>query len=56
MYPDGGSKNLDIILSAAVDPDVVIDPNDRSVDDVIEACLVAKALFISGWVSVCTSV
>ena len=38
MDPDGGSTNLDIILLAAVEPDVVIEPNDRAVVDVIEAC------------------
>ena len=34
----GGSKILVMILLAAVEPDVVIEPNDRAVVDVIEAC------------------
>ena len=36
--PAGGSKNLAIIVLAAVEPDVVIDDNDRFVDAVMEDC------------------
>ena len=46
MDPVGGSKNLDIILSAVVDPDVVKDPNDKLVDDVIEFCFLDNAELI----------
>ena len=42
----GGSKILDIILLAVVEPDVVIDPNDRPVDVVIEACFPDNAELI----------
>ena len=38
MGPVGGSEIIVIILLAAVEPDVVIKPNDRVVVDVIEAC------------------
>ena len=46
MDPVGGSKMLDIILLAVVDPDVVIDPNDKLVVDVIEACFPDNAELI----------
>ena len=46
MDPVGGSKNLDIILLAVVEPDVVIEPNDRPVVDVIEACFPDNAELI----------
>ena len=36
--PAGGSKNLAIIVLAPVEPDVVIDDNDRFVDAVMEDC------------------
>ena len=46
MDPVGGSKNLDIILPAVVDPVVVIDPNDKLLDDVIESCFPDNAELI----------
>ena len=46
MVPDGGSKNLDIILLAVVEPDVVIDPNDKPVVDVIGSCFPDNAELI----------
>ena len=36
--PVGGSNILVNLLLAVVEPDVVIEPNDRAVVDVIEAC------------------
>ena len=53
MDPVGGSKNLDIILLAVVEPDVVIEPNDRAVIDVIEACFPDNDELIWSCVHVC---
>ena len=36
--PVGGSKYRAVTLLAVIDPDVVIEPNDRAVVDVLEAC------------------
>ena len=47
VYPVGGSTNLDIILLVAVDPEAVIELNDKDVVDVIEECLADSLSFIS---------
>ena len=56
MDTDGGSKILAIILLAAVDPDVVIKPNDKAVVDVIEACFADNKELIASCVNVCNFV
>ena len=42
-----------MILLAVIDPDVVIEPNDRAVVDVMEACFADSRALISVCVNVC---
>ena len=45
-----------MILLAVIDPDVVIEPNDRAVVDVIEACFVDNKELIAFCIIVCNFV
>ena len=51
--PSGGSKNLDTILCAVVDPDAEIELKVRDVVDVMKTCLVDSLSLISACENVC---
>ena len=56
MHPVEGSKDLDTILFAVVDPDAEFKLKVRDVVDVMEACLFDSFSFISVFENVCVCV